>query len=217
MQTTSKSYFQHSCPRHAADLVVTQRFGDSLGISSWQAYCAHLGKETTAHLDPRLAKRVLDTAGRQRSNARFRFDDNGSSLLIEIRMKHPKTKQSVAATLEFGIYLDLTVIGADGAFYFMCKGADRQIGQVCTTLPLSSGTKVPVARLITNAKAGTRARTCDGNPLNLRRQNLYIAPPRTRKKAHTSVSCREPFRDAKADRKMLAGKNYDISGRNNCQ
>lgn len=77
----------------------------------------------------------------------------------------------------FSEYLDLIEMGADAAWSYDHKGADRRVGQVRTQMPFANtltAHRAAFARLIVNAKTGQQARTLDRNPLNLRRVNLFL-------------------------------------------
>ncbi len=159
-----------------ADEMISARFGKTYGIYSFDAYLGFVDRRATAHLDDHMAQRVRETAGLQRRKARLRIE-NSATVIIAVPMNDAHTGATVWAEIEFGIWLNLIEMGADGAWFYAHKGKDRRSGQVRTNAPVGSATtnkNVTVARLMVNAKAGQQARTLDRNPLNLRAANLYL-------------------------------------------
>jgi hypothetical protein len=172
MQHTNTSSFTLSI----ANDMISARFGQKYGVHTFAAYCDLIDQRSTAHLNPRLAQRVCNSAGTQRRESRLIIED-AATLIIAVPMNDARKGEEEWAKLEFGIWIDLIEMGADGAWFYAHKGKEQLAGQVRTHAPISSATSnsnVTIARLIVNAKRGQQARTLDRNPLNLRRANLYL-------------------------------------------
>ncbi|MCJ7872663.1 hypothetical protein [Phaeobacter sp. J2-8] len=159
--------------RSAADQIIARDFGRVYGVTTLTEYFDLIDRRSTAHLIQCQANRVIRTAGHQRRKARLTIE--GGQLLVSIPMNDPRSGRPVWAVTDFGIWIDLLEGGFDAAWVYNHKGENRRFGQVRIAVPVAAGyQKAAVTRIITNAKAGQQARTRDGNPLNLRRSNLYI-------------------------------------------
>jgi hypothetical protein len=200
-----------------ADTMIRERFEADYGTTCRTDYLAHLDGISTRHLVSHLKDQALKAAGQQRSNAKLCFSaDPEPILLIQIPMDDPhKPGATIYATLDFASWLDLMEMGAHGAWRFNAKGRQRG-GQVLTRLPMWRScliADVAIARLLTNAKPGQQSRTLDGNPLNLRRSNLYLLGNPTIKAERVGtakVAARLVMEEAKAVQASYAGRGFDI-------
>lgn len=205
-----KTINNRALAQSAADQIIAERFGKAYGITTHSEYLDHLDRITTAHLEHIAVARVIRTAGGQRRKSRIVIE-NGQ-LLIYLPMNDARSDASVWAVLEYSIWLDLMECGANGAWFYAYKGTNRKAGQVRTKVPFSDSkgtTNATIARMIVNAKTGQQARTQDGNPLNLRRGNLYIVGnpnvPEGRV-GHAKTDTRAQIKAAAEVRAALAGK-----------
>lgn len=166
---------QSDVARILADAMIAARFGSLTGLTTVSDYLDHLDDRTTAHLPDALAARVKARTGKQRREARLEMD--GSEPIILIPLNDPRKKQTVWAVLYFSTWLHVMECGADGAWFYAYKSPDRDHPQVRTTLPLQGEDRVSnttISRVIANAKAGQTVRAKDGNPLNLRSENVWL-------------------------------------------
>lgn len=147
--------------------------------------------------------------------AKFKIE-NAATLIIAIPVRDPRTDTDVWVETEFGIWLDVIESRADGAWKLDYKGSKQLTGQVRTKVPLqgrSSAANTAVALIIVNAKAGQQARRHDSNPLNLRRDNLFLlGDPGTAegKAGNAKTDTRALFRTHGDAREALAGQDYGV-------
>ncbi|NIZ09991.1 hypothetical protein [Pseudooceanicola sp. HF7] len=198
---------QNMTPRMAADAIISTRFYSPYGVSTLSEYWDFVLRRATAHLAEHLARRVAGTSGKQRREARLFFDDD-DTLCISIQMTDARTGEAVEAVTEFRVFLDILETGADGAWQYGNKEGDRKRGQVRIGVPMSERSrKVPVGRIIANATKGQQARMEDGNPLNLRRANVYlVGKPR-------GCDTRSELQEKARFRADLAGSEFDYPER----
>ena len=208
-----KTINNRALAQSAADQIIAERFGKAYGIKTHCAYLDGLDRITTAHLEPVAVARVIRTAGEQRRKSRIVIE--AGQLLIKVPLHDPRSHDPLWATLDSPIWCDLMEGGANAAWFYNYKGADRKAGQVRMNVPLAGGkgtSNATIARIIVNAKPGQQARTRDGNPLNLRRSNLYIvgqpnAPESRVGRAKTDT--RAQIKAAAEVRAALAGKKQN--------
>lgn len=181
------------------DSMIAERFARSYGITTLDEYLDLIDSRTTAHLNNWAADRVLRTAGQQRRSARLSIEDGIA--FIAIPMNNPRTGTITWAKLYFSTWLNVIECGADNAWHYALKARDQNKGQVRTAIPMSRGDRVTnttIARIIANAKVGQQARVLDGDPMNLRSENVYLlGNPSTaegkagRAKTHTRLHSRD--------------------------
>jgi hypothetical protein len=204
---------KNQSPRRMADAMTAARFAAPYCVKTWDDLCDRLDRRTTAHLNGHLRMQVIGTTGTQRRRITFTIED-GATLIAAIPMNDPRTGTEVWAKIEFGDLLDVLRSGADGAWKMDHKGSDQRGGQVRTKVPLqgrASASNVAVARIILKAQKGQQARRHDGDPLNLRRPNLYLkgSPGTAEGKAGTAkTDTRAMLRDHAVILASLAGQDY---------
>lgn len=159
-----------------ADQMIANRFGKAYGVRTFAEYLDFVDKRATAHLDEYMAQRVQKTAGAQRRKSRLKIE-NAVTVIIAVPMNDVRKGATIWAEIDLASWLDAIERGADTAWFYAYKGADQRSGQVRCKVPLSgrtSTTNATIVRVLVNAKPGQQARTLDGNPLNLRRENLFL-------------------------------------------
>jgi hypothetical protein len=197
-----------------ADAMIADRFSKTYGVSTFSEYLDLVDSRATAHLSPSCALQVLSKTGKQRRLAVLNLE-HGTNVTISIPMNDPAKGTKVWATTELATWLDVIEAGADGA-WMLNYGGGGSAPNVRTVPPLvgsSKATLATISRIIVNAKAGQQARTSDGNPLNLRRGNLYIVgQPQTREGAKGSAKrdTRKHIQAHAQTRAKLAGSNFEI-------
>ncbi len=102
------------------------------------------------------------------------FTDNNGDQLVRV----PLIKSDLKATLLEEDFNDLMALGIS-AKWKLCHG------QVITR---NSHREVSIARLIRHAKASQRVIRRDGDPLNLKRSNLIIAPGPSKYEARNNIA-----------------------------
>jgi hypothetical protein len=202
--------------RAMADKIIAERFGKDYGTFTLADYLALIDRRTTAHLSNATARRIIGIAGKQRRDAVLRIE-NTSTLTIAIPMRDGRNGPRIWAVTEFGLWLDVIESGADGVWFFNRKDATRFDGQVCVKLALQKTARgpqrTPVARIIVNAKEGQQARRRDNDPLNLRRDNLFLlGNPGTAegRVGNAKTDPREQARVQADARAALRGRNYGM-------
>ena len=129
-------------------------------------------------------------------------------------MNDSRTGTTIWAEIDLPSWIDAIERGADSTWFYAYKGVDRRGGQVRCKVPLSgtiSTTNVTIARVVVNAKQKQQARTLDGNPLNLRRENLYLLgnPYGIEGKAgNAKTDTLRQLAEQTPLRRMLAGAEY---------
>lgn len=196
-----------------ADAMISDRFSKAYGVSTFADYLDLVDSRATAHLAPACALRVIAKTGQQRRQAVLNIE-NSTTVTISIPMNDPTKGSKVWATTELATWLDVIEAGADGA-WMLNYGGGGSAPSVRTAPPLvgsSKATLATISRIIVNAKAGQQARTSDGNPLNLRRSNLYIlGQPRTCEgpKGGAKRDTRKHIEGQARTRAKLAGSNFE--------
>lgn len=198
----------------AADQMVSNRFSADYAISTLSEYFLHLDNVSTAHLADHHAARLNHISGKQRRTSIIHFGECGG-LLTKVPINDPRTNETVLATINFPIWLDLMELGACGSWVLNYKSLTQRAPQVRTSVPFrgkSGPNLATITRLIVNAKSGQQARLKDGNPLNLRRENIYIVGnPNTAggRKGRAKTDTRMALRQAVDLRKAKGGAGYD--------
>lgn len=201
--------------RDLADQTVRERFGDLYGVESFGDYLDLLDQRQTQHLAGGAAARVLRTAGEQRQRIRLTVE-NAGTVILRVPMGDPKRPgATVWAEIELAAWLDLIENGADGAWFWNLSGKGN--GYVRTCPPMQGATNAPtlvtVGRLVAGAGKGRIVRFRDRNPLNLRRDNIFIVG--------NPSTCEGPVKGPKHDaratvakgaalRQSLAGAEFDL-------
>lgn len=197
-----------------ADSITSERFEQRYGITTHAEYLDRIDGRSTEHLDVKFVAKVFRTAGRQRRRAWFKVDVG--TLLICLPIMDRRNGQEIHAEIEYGIWLDLMEFGVNSAWSYAYKGKERQKGQVRVKLPFQGAggpSHASLTRIISHALPGQRAHVTDGNPLNLRRSNIYIIGLPLAlggKRAASKTDTRKQIKGAVALRDEVARKRRDL-------
>lgn len=172
----SQSFNHSAFAKVLADQMVKERFGSIHGTHDLGSYFDFVDARQTAHLSPQLAKQVKATAGAQRRRIKLSLENGG--VIAKVPMKDPRSHgATIWAEIELGTLFDLIENGANNAWGINYASKIDRKGYVKTTTPLRSlgtATNVTVGRLVAGANKGRSVRFIDRNPLNLRRNNLFV-------------------------------------------
>lgn len=201
--------------RASADQMVADRFGHSHGTQTFAAYLDYVDARQTQHLSPAAAARVIAKTGDQRQRVKLTLE--GCTIIARVPLKDIR-RPGAYAWAEIGLaeWFDLIENGADGAWFLNYSGKHDKRGYVRTSPPVVSqgaATLVTVGRLVAGAGKGRVVRFKDRNPLNLRRDNLFLngafAAPDGQRRGAKHDAC-ALFAEGAARRRSLAGSGFDM-------
>lgn len=162
------------------DEMIADRYGRVYGVSNLSDYWEEVHRRATAHLDSGQADRIRRTAGAQHLDIRFTME--GGRVLALVPLNDVRGNDGMGETVHVALWADtlfnLIECGADAAWFLAYKGRTRNAAQVRCKVPFGGAgagpTNATIARLIAGARKAQQARTLDGNPLNLRTENIVL-------------------------------------------
>lgn len=177
MRYTNQSDFTAA---RLVDEMIQERFGRTYAVTSLPDYWDLVHSRSTAHLDPGQSDRIRKTTGAQHRNTRFVMEGDRILALVplmDVRGNDGRGRV-VYAKLWATTLFNLIECGADTKWFIAYKSKTQKAPQVRCKVPFGGAgegpTNATIARLIVGARKFQQARTLDGDPLNLRTENIVL-------------------------------------------